>query len=397
MALVLRVGWGLSRPTSNQALAELPDQVEYLSLARNVLSGQGLSFVDPRFQSRVYAFRMPGYPLFLAACGASVPVARAAQAILDTSTLLAVYLLARTLLPANRRAAELAALAVALNPCLVYFSGLILSETLFIALTTWGMALIAGGLKPQGQTTWRWWAGGGLTALAVLVRPSAGALPLLLGIGAVALNRPVDAPYHSSPRRRRSIVAVVLLTSLVGLTLFPWALRNARVLHRWIWTDTNAGITLYDGYNPAATGASDQAFVRQMPELARMDEVERSDYLSGRARKFIDSHRARAIGLIGAKIARTWSPIPLSEQFSRPLYRLALLSYALPFDLLVIWGIVGTRLPRAGKVFLLLPAIYLTVVHALTIGSLRYRLPAEPALAVLAGAALAGPKRASED
>ena len=32
---------------------------------------------------------------------------------------------------------------------------------------------------------------------------------------------------------------------------------------RWIWTDTNAGFTLYDGYNRDATGASDQRFDRK--------------------------------------------------------------------------------------------------------------------------------------
>ena len=35
---------------------------------------------------------------------------------------------------------------------------------------------------------------------------------------------------------------------------------------------------------------------------------------------------------------------------------------------------------------MLVPAIYLTIVHALSVGSLRYRLPADPALALLAAA-----------
>jgi hypothetical protein len=35
-------------------------------------------------------------------------------------------------------------------------------------------------------------------------------------------------------------------------------------------------------------------------------------------------------------------------------------------------------------VLLLIPAIYFTLVHAMSIGSLRYRVPVEPELAVLA-------------
>jgi hypothetical protein len=51
-------------------------------------------------------------------------------------------------------------------------------------------------------------------------------------------------------------------------------------------------------------------------------------------------------------------------------------------------GLCLGRLPRAVKVFLLVPAIYLTLVHAFSVGSLRYRMPADVPLAVLAAYAL---------
>ena len=100
----------------------------------------------------------------------------------------------------------------------------------------------------------------------------------------------------------------------------------------------------------------------------------------------------RAVELAAIKIARTWSPLPLSTEYGRPLYQLAGMLYALPFDLLVIAALLrghrppGTGLPGMTKAFLLLPAIYFTVVHAMTVGSLRYRLPVEPPMAVLAAA-----------
>jgi len=58
--------------------------------------------------------------------------------------------------------------------------------------------------------------------------------------------------------------------------------------------------------------------------------------------------------------------------------------YSLPFDALVILGLCYGPTSRAVKVFLVLPAIYITVVHAMSVGSLRYRLPAEPPMAILA-------------
>jgi hypothetical protein len=78
--------------------------------------------------------------------------------------------------------------------------------------------------------------------------------------------------------------------------------------------------------------------------------------------------------------------VPLSAEFGRPLYRAVALLFALPFDVLVIVGIVAGRLPRAAVIYLLIPALYFTAVHALSVGSLRYRVPAEPPLAVLAAA-----------
>ncbi|HZN65061.1 MAG TPA: hypothetical protein VFB66_07140, partial [Tepidisphaeraceae bacterium] len=116
-AMALRQGWGLSRPTDAESLDKLPDQREYLVLARNLLHGQGLKFVDERFGDEVFAFRVPGYPLLIAACGGSVRVVRAVQALLDTATVLAAYLLARQWLHAGP--SLLAAALVGFNPFLI--------------------------------------------------------------------------------------------------------------------------------------------------------------------------------------------------------------------------------------------------------------------------------------
>ena len=38
LAALVRIGWGLSQPVSDASIAQLPDQQEYLSLARNLLA-----------------------------------------------------------------------------------------------------------------------------------------------------------------------------------------------------------------------------------------------------------------------------------------------------------------------------------------------------------------------
>jgi 4-amino-4-deoxy-L-arabinose transferase-like glycosyltransferase len=403
LAAAIRLGWGLSRPVSDDALSALPDQVEYLTLGRNVLHAVGMSFVDPRFGDRVYAFRMPGYPLFVAACGGNVRVVRIAQAILDVLTVLAVFLLARLLMPGpSRRAPLLAALIVALNPLLVYFSALVLSETLFVAMLMWGMVLLVVGIGSSDRRgrVLVWLPGAILLSLSVLVRPSAGLLPVVLGIGAMFVNHRARAAYESTPpvnalgRWPLPIGATMLL--LVGLALLPWALRNYRIFHRLVWTDSNSGFTLYDGYNPDATGASDQRFVRNVPQLRLMDELGRSQYLTIQATAYLRAHPRRVADLALVKAARTWSPMPLSDSFGSDRNRAILLLYSIPFDLLVLAGLWLGDVRRSVKAFVLLPAIYFTLIHALTVGSLRYRLPAEPALAILAACLLYRPMSGGE-
>jgi 4-amino-4-deoxy-L-arabinose transferase-like glycosyltransferase len=419
MAFLLRAGWGLRQPAADQ-LGALPDQVEYLQLAQNLIHRHQFSFYDsrPNIQERVRAYRTPGYPLFLAACGASVRVARLAQAFIGALTALAAYLLARHWLSNN--AALLAALLVAVNPFLIYFSGLILSETLYTGMLAWALVLLmrsneatkrrrreSGKENPlvSSPLLRRFVASSLLSgllllALGILVRPSGLFLPILMGAGTIFLNWRADRTYHwaresemsGGAKRPLLFLAPVAGAVLTILVLLPWAARNHRVLRQWIWTTTNGGITLYDGFNPDATGASDQTFLQRMPQVRfpRMNEMERSTYFGDLARHWAREHPVQSLQLAAVKVARTWSPVPLSREYGgRKLYVLAGALFAIPLDLLVLLGLIARGLPWRAKVFLLLPAIYFTVVHGMTVGSLRYRMPMAPLLAVLAACGMA--------
>jgi 4-amino-4-deoxy-L-arabinose transferase-like glycosyltransferase len=386
-ALVVRVAFSLTRPAGDAALAQLPDQREYLDSARSLLRDQGLGFVDPRFDRRVVAFRTPGYPSFLAACGGNVQIVRLTQAVVDSLSVLAAYLLARRWL--ERRWALLAGAIVALNPFLIYFSSLLLTETVFTALLAWGMVLITA--RPPGRISLKWWTGAILLTLSILVRPGALGLPVVLAVSAALMNRRAGEPYHRS--WPLPVGTTMLLLTL--LTLAPWAYRNHRVLGRWIWTSTNGGFTAYDGFNPDAAakgwpdaGGSDQSFVDVMPQLRAMTETQRDDYLKAKAAEFVRQNPRSSWQLAWMKIARTWSPIPLSREFSRPLYIAAAAVYAIPFDLLILLGLSSKRLRAGEKLFLLAPALYLTIAAGLSVGSLRYRIPAEVPMAVIAAGAV---------
>ena len=368
LSLVLRLGWGLAQKEPDEGLG---DQFEYLQLGRNLFNSGQLRFHDARFDQWVYAYRTPGYPWLIAACAGNVRAVRLVQAGLDTSTVLCIYLLARQFLGA--RGSLVAAGLVSANPFLIYFSGLILSETLFTAMLAWGMYLLVRQ-RARGLSL-----GVMLLALSVLVRPSALGLVVLLAAGAAWRQGWVSVARH-----------VGFAALAVVLVLAPWAYRNARhpELRSWIWTTTNSGITTYDGFHEGATGASDQKpFVQEMRTLlSRMDEVERDDFLSRQAHQWIQAHPAQSLKLMGVKILRTWSPVPLSSEYGgKWFYVLVGLCYSAPFDILILLGLWKGDLSKTAKVLLLLPAIYFTGIHALSVGSLRYRIPIEPPMAVIAG------------
>jgi hypothetical protein len=184
------------------------------------------------------------------------------------------------------------------------------------------------------------------------------------------------------------------LLLITGLVLFPWAARNRWVLGSWVWTSTNDGITRYDGFNPDAMGASDQKFVEWMPWTGDMSEVARSRYFGERADDWIAKNPMEAVRLAGVKIARTWSPMPLSSQYGgRWFYKTIGILFGAGLDLMVIVGLRRDGLDGPAKRFLLMPAIYFTIGAALSVGSLRYLVPAEAPMAVIAAGAWTGVRR----
>ena len=389
VAFAIRAAWGLSRPADTASLATLPDQVEYVSLGRSLLDSGRMSFVDPRFNDTVYAFRMPGYPALIALCGGNLRVVRLAQAALDASTVLATIWLARRWL--TPRLSLLAGLFVAVDPLFVYFSGLILSETLFACLLAWGVACLAHGTSPWSGVTSRvrrsvWIVGVGLLIASIYVRPAAIVLPVVLIAAAGWLE--MRSPAFVPDRTRWPVLTFVAVATVMAL--LPWAIRNRALLDRWIFTTTNGGFTLYDAWQPLATGASDLSVLDELPVLANLNEVQRADYLQRLAIDAATADPWRIVRLIPARLGRLWSPVPLSAEYgSRPLYVVVAAIHAIPLMALAIVGIfASTSIGRRGKLMLLAPAIVTSIVYGLTVGSLRYRMPVGPMTGVLAASAL---------
>jgi hypothetical protein len=141
---------------------------------------------------------------------------------------------------------------------------------------------------------------------------------------------------------------------------------------------------LYDGFHQGANGASDQRFLAGMPAVLTMNEVARSLYFAAQARQWATAHPIGVVFLSLKKSERGWSPVPLSQDFGKLGYVLVSAAYSIPFDLLCLVGLFSSRLSRRAKLLIATPAASVTLGMLVSVGSIRYRMPAEAPLAVLA-------------
>lgn len=408
VAFVLRVGlaFGLQAwldESVGRRFLIAGDADGYWELGRRLATGDEYSLYNPPR----HVLRMPGFPALLAVAIRLVPgrpelAARLLLAGIGTLACGLVWLLARLLnVP---RAGVLAAAFCAVSPLLVGFSVVLLSETLFAAcllLSLCGVAWLAlpqatgagppgEHAEPEEQTSRvprlvRAVLAGLCTALAIYARPAwLLAAPLL---GVALLVAACRDRWSISPARMVGLVLVLHLT--VAAVLLPWALRNRQVTGHLVWTTLWMGPSLYDGLHPGATGLSDMTFFEaDRGQLAGLNEYEINEVYRQRAVEFLREQPLRALQLAGVKQARYWSPWPNAAGFRHPLLRAAVAIFCVPLLLLAGYGAWQFRRQWWLLAITLGPLLYFAALHTLFVGSLRYRLPAEYPLSILAAAGL---------
>ncbi len=132
VALLVRGGWGTLRlvSVSDPSVLEFPDEQQYWLMADSLRVGEGL-----KDELGFRATRMPLYPAALSpftGMSRGVIAAKAAQWVIGAVAAVLTAGLAAALF--NRRVGLLAGLLVAFDPFLVFFSSLLLTETLFVAV-----------------------------------------------------------------------------------------------------------------------------------------------------------------------------------------------------------------------------------------------------------------------
>ena len=269
---------------------------------------------------------------------------------------------------------RLAALWVALDPALIFFTPHLQTETLFVAMELvffLGLFILCDKPLSGRVVALGLWGG-----LCVLCRSMFGAYPAFLFL---ALWRA-----HSFKR-------AFFFCAVLGLGWFiptgVWTARNYLKYGRMVPLSAQMGWTLYEGFS------IDREEVRRRPyemgaetdRLGITDPLAKGTYFMGKTKAFVKEHPLAAAKIIFGKMLLYWRPWPYDPYSWRQRVMLGAY-YSILFGL-ALFGARAAWFSRAwGPVWALFA--YLTAVHSVFFTSLRYRLPLEPFLCLLAAAGL---------
>jgi len=316
----------------------------------------------------------PGYEFFIAGLysvfGHHREVVWIFHALLRVCTALFIALTVTALFGENRFAEKfgfIAALLFALNPDLLTINGMLLAETLLIAILS--VCLYASVRVLRDASMHNVFIAGFFWALATLVRPTMILPTLVIGIMCAWKGR---------------FRSMLLFFSLPILFVGGWSLRNSLLYHQPLFTTTAGSFALWVGNNPDATGGYDKPEYIQQERDAH-HSVELSKISTKKYFEFVTQNPYQFIKLQMRKTAMYFSLIRPSGFWlhlkEKPVDRVISLVlselYTVP---LMIIGVAGLYLYVRRRAhyawFLCALAIVQPLVVIPTYVETRYRYPA---------------------
>ncbi len=375
VALLLRAGLAMIHPMF------FPDSRDYNALAHTILAGT-------TYEVRgLFASRLPGYPVYIAVFeyffGPTPMAVLLSQAICGSLTVLLVFLVGRRV---NKRVAIIAALLAAVDPLSVAFSATLLSEIPFTLVMMFSLWLCMNIMEnPRPITPWlllglSWGIATYLRGEAVLL-----IFPLIGWGGWMCIKNQAG---HRLGIYLKMTVSLLLMIAC----LMPWWIRNYRIFGQdFFRMSTLQGISLYEAVYPQATGGPRQSDIRPPPSIKNLNESQRDLAWTRRAWRCVFADPLRIAWLAVIKIGRTWSPWLHARHYRKWWIKVPLMLWTIPQFALALWGLLGTRhaaIPAGILGILLLTILYFSMMHALFIGSVRYRVELLPLVDLLAAAGL---------
>ncbi|MET0306808.1 MAG: glycosyltransferase family 39 protein [Solirubrobacterales bacterium] len=403
LVAILLLGVALRGAEAWDGRAPVYDAQGYAKIAANLERGEGFTLGPSATQPA--SNYSPGVPLLAGGLysltgGVHERTARLLLALLGSLSVLSAYLIGRRL--SGPLAGMIGAAAVAVYPALLEYQGMLMSEPLAAALLSGAVLAILWAADARRLRA-RWLIPGLLLGALVLTRPEYLAISLLIAV-VVFAREGRDGWRVCLPQ------ALIVLLGLM-IVVFPWAVRNAIVLDRFVPVSTGGGQVLFagsympSGGDPERVGeevlARHPGLRRQLPADARLEqilaalaeqrhpEMETDAALArmGRERLWDDVSEQpfQYAGFVAAKVGRIWSHGP-RDVMREPAWQA--LHWALfAFGLLGL-GLLAIR--RRWEALLLgVVLLSVTATGALLVASPRRVLVTIPLVAALAGTGIA--------
>jgi 4-amino-4-deoxy-L-arabinose transferase-like glycosyltransferase len=383
--LALRVVWVILFPAPFTS-----DGLAYYDLAARL--AHGLSYQTPVNE---WAEWPPGYPFLLFVhfrlLGVGPWAVNAANLLLFTGSMLAVYALARRF---GEATARLATLLLALWPNLIASAGAATKEMVIIFLLP---ALLLLYLKAGEETS---------PGRAAAMRLTAG---MVLGYDAltqpgILLLAVVFAAYELLLRTPllRAAARLALLGAGMLLVILPWTYRNYRVLHTPVLITSCGGDIFYRANNPLATGgwiADGERSLKQYDELtrSRLGYQWAGEWIRANPDKFLLLSLRKQVFFLGDDAVGFYETLKRGLGIGGKAYALAKLGSNAYW--IGIWALVLTafllRWPtdwhrRPEVLLFLLTILYFWAIDSVFESGARHHTPLAGLLAILA-ASLAEP------
>ncbi|GAB4572204.1 MAG: hypothetical protein Kow0077_10930 [Anaerolineae bacterium] len=379
----------------------------YDTYAVNIMSGHGYT----RFEDRTADSDLPPLYIFFlvgvySTLGRSAVNVALVQTLFDLVTITLVYLIGRRAFPHSALPGLLGAAFTAFYPYML-FQDLSTNDTAIFTMLL--MAGVYGAFR---------------VADALAANHTGGALRWAVFIGVVyglaALTKTVVVlmlPWLALWWwRRGGFGRAFVVSAVAGLVLAavvaPWAVRNSLLHGTLVLTSTNDGSNLHQGNNPLAAeylanGWDVQWLSFDMPE--GLNEIEQAAWHREQALKWLRENPDQWVRHFGQKFLTLWNPqitpysVPPIErtsaafvddavyQYETPLFQLARTVHVVYYAPLLALAVAGLTLAvRQGQAVGPLMAVLLTITLAYVIfhPSTRYRMPADPAVFLLAGYAV---------
>jgi hypothetical protein len=396
---ILRIVWALQA----EPPGSLRDPLLYLVLSDHIAAGDGYSY-GPGPEQGATAYYPPGYPVLLGAVVWAVRlvpgdvtafgVAVGLNVVLSVATIGLVFVLARRL--AGPTVGLVAAGIWALWPNLIFHSGIVLTETLFLFLFVLLLIVALGDPEAaRAPGARRLVAIGVLFALCVLVRP------------VTLVAAPVFLVLWWGPAVRTVLWRAAVALAATVVVMLPWAIRSTVVMDAPVALSLNLGDNLCLGHNPGATGGfGDLAAYCYTGEGLRRPEYEtrrQSENIS-RALRYIRDEPAttlrRTVSKARITLERDDDGLAVAEDFgaqlivsdgTRSALRLAANAfYAVVAVAAVLGAVVLVRRsdPARRGLFLVVVGLAQLVSPLATFGDPRFKMPMYPTMAVAAAVAL---------